>query len=113
MKIWLRSLSEPLVPYPLYNDALAAGASNNANKALKLVQRLPPAYAHTLRHCVALLRELSENEATTKMSQENCAMVFSPNLLRARNNDPMLFARNQENEQRFLRHLISSALVAW
>ena len=40
-------------------------------------------------------------------------MVFSPNLLRARNNDPMLFARNQENEQRFLRHLISSALVAW
>ena len=80
---------------------------------MKLAQRLPPAYLATLRHCVAILRELSENEATTKMSQSNCAMVFAPNILRARNNDPMLFARNQENEQRFLRHLVASARVGW
>jgi hypothetical protein len=47
------------------------------------------------------------------MSQANCAMVFSPNVLRSRTNDPMLFARNQENEQRFLKHLITSATEPW
>lgn len=39
IKIYLRSLSEPLIPYPLYNDALAAGASNNASKVSVLVLR--------------------------------------------------------------------------
>ena len=34
VKIWLRSLSEPLIPFPLYDDALVAGASNNANKVM-------------------------------------------------------------------------------
>ncbi len=76
---------------------------------MKVVQKLPPSYARTLRHCVALLRELADNEAFTKMSEANCAMVFSPNILRSRTNDPMLFARNQENELRFLKHLIASS----
>ena len=101
------------MPFQLYQDAIDAGAANDPNAALRVVQKLPPAYSRTLRHCVALLRELADNEASTKMSQANCAMVFAPNVLRARNNDPMLFARNQENEQRFLRHLISAATVAW
>ena len=47
------------------------------------------------------------------MSKPNCAMVFAPNVLRSRTNDPMLFARNQENEQRFLLHLISEATTPW
>jgi len=113
MKIFLRSLPEPLIPFQLYNDALEAGGSNDPTHSLRLVQKLPPAYSRTLRHCVALLRELADNESCTRMSQANCAMVFAPNLLRSRTNDPMLFARNQENEQRFVKHLIASATDPW
>ena len=69
---------------------------------LQVLAKLPPAHLRTLRHCVALLRELADNEPTTKMSEANCAMVFAPNLLRSRANDTMLFARNQENESRFI-----------
>jgi hypothetical protein len=78
-----------------------------------VLAQLPPAHLRTLRHCVALLRELSDNEAVTKMSIANSAMVFAPNLVRSRANDPMLFARNQENETRFLKHLIASATLDW
>ena len=76
---------------------------------LQVLAKLPSAHLRTLRHCVALLRELADNEPTTKMSEANCAMVFAPNLLRSRANDPMLFARNQENESRF----IASATLDW
>jgi hypothetical protein len=79
----------------------------------QVLAQLPPAHLRTLRHCIALLRELSDQEASSKMSQANCAMVFAPNLLRSKSNDPMLFARNQENESRFLKHLIASATLDW
>jgi Rho GTPase-activating protein 39 len=88
---------------------IQAGASNDPLPSIRILQKLPPAHSRTLRHCIALLRELADNENTTKMSHANCAMVFAPNVLRSRTDDPMLFARNQENEQRFLKHLIVHA----
>jgi hypothetical protein len=113
IKIWLRSLPEPIVPFNLYQDALDAGASNDPGPSIRLLHKLPPVHSRTLRHCIALLRELADNENATKMSHANCAMVFAPNVLRSRTNDPMLFARNQENEQRFLKHLIVNATDSW
>jgi len=36
MKIWLRSLPEPLVPFQLYQAAVDAGASNDPSDALQV-----------------------------------------------------------------------------
>lgn len=39
MKIWLRSLPEPLVPFQLYQAAVDAGASNDPSGALQVMLR--------------------------------------------------------------------------
>ena len=55
IKIYLRSLSEPLIPYPLYNDALAAGANNNASKVSILVLRCNVCARYFHKVCIIML----------------------------------------------------------
>jgi len=42
------------------------------------------------------------------MDDVNLAVVFSPNLLKNVDDDPVKFATNAENEKRFVKHLIDA-----
>jgi len=96
-----------------YDEALRSGGENDPAVALEVVRKLPEANVRTLRHCVALMAELASYESVNKMSMDNTAMVFAPNILRIPTNDPMLLARNQESEKRFVLHLVSASTWAW
>ena len=65
------------------------------------------------RACVVFicnfLKKLSEAHAVTKMTVDNLALVFAPNLLKNPSNDPMVFATNSDSEKRFIKYLIEEA----
>lgn len=50
----------------------------------KLLAMLPPVNYAVLRYLCSFIRELLTNQKVTMMTPENLAIVFCPNLLRAR-----------------------------
>ncbi|XP_076847404.1 rho GTPase-activating protein 45-like [Brachyhypopomus gauderio] len=114
LKLYLRQLPEPVVPFRLYNrlmglakesvhtetpaggegtagPALADLGANTDPKVLVLVEKLrqvleelPPVNTATLKYIVLHLRRVSELEQDNKMSSSNLGIVFGPTLMRPR-----------------------------
>jgi hypothetical protein len=55
----------------------------------------------------AQLMASPENQVHTKMTQDNLAMVWAPNLLRCVSEDPMVIFNNTRREMYFMRNLIN------
>jgi RhoGAP domain/MyTH4 domain/WW domain len=108
LKIWLRELSETVLPENMYDDCLAV--SDKGQEAVKLcMENLPPAHLSTLDYLIRFLKEVTANVATHNMNAENLAIVFCQNLLRNRNKDladAHAIYKSSEQEKRFVRHLI-------
>lgn len=88
IKRWFRELPSPLIPHPLYAGAIGTvkGKQENdvaaQNQHLKEALRaLPPINRRVLRDLCRFLECVSEHSAENKMTIENLAMVFAPNLL--------------------------------
>jgi hypothetical protein len=111
LKIWLRHLSEPLIPMRLYRAALDAGQAKDVKPTLKLLSEvLPPANAATLVYVMHFLNHCAELSQFNQMTLTNLAIVFSPNLLRHPSNDPMLMVQNAENERKFIIQLMQAVV---
>ncbi|KAK2900391.1 hypothetical protein Q8A67_008506 [Cirrhinus molitorella] len=112
LKLYLRQLPEPIMPFRMYNDLMGlAKESLNSNtseasegvkspelvdrgsetepevlvlveKLKELLKRLPPANIGTLKYIVQHLRRVSELEQDNKMSASNLGIVFGPTLMR-------------------------------
>jgi Rho GTPase-activating protein 39 len=63
-----------------------------------------------LKSLVYFLQEFSLPEvvASTKMDSSNLAMVFAPNLLRCRSDDPKIILENTRKEMNFIRAIITN-----
>jgi len=109
LKIWLRHLSEPLIPMRLYRAALDAGQAKDIKPVVTLLnEMLPPANAATLVYLMHFLNHCAELSQFNQMTLTNLAIVFSPNLLRHPSNDPMLMVQNAENERKFVIQLMQA-----
>uniref|UniRef100_A0AAY5EJT5 Rho GTPase activating protein 45 n=1 Tax=Electrophorus electricus TaxID=8005 RepID=A0AAY5EJT5_ELEEL len=114
LKLYLRQLPEPIMPFRMYNDLmglakeslhaetpaggeeakgpeLADLGARTDPKVLMLVEKLrqvleelPPANTATLKYIVRHLRRVSELEQDNKMSSSNLGIVFGPTLMRPR-----------------------------
>ncbi|KAJ8274049.1 hypothetical protein COCON_G00086740 [Conger conger] len=112
LKLYLRQLPEPIMPFRMYNDlmgvakeSLRAEPGGEAGKGAELVDRgaqtdaevltlvqklgelvkgLPPASVATLRYITRHLRRIAELEEDNKMSPSNLGIVFGPTLMRPR-----------------------------
>uniref|UniRef100_A0A7N6AIA9 Rho GTPase activating protein 45b n=1 Tax=Anabas testudineus TaxID=64144 RepID=A0A7N6AIA9_ANATE len=103
LKLYLRQLPEPIMPFHLYNslmglakeslqgdgDALAGEAESNkilvlVDKLKERLKELPKANLATLRYIVRHLRKIAELEEDNKMSPSNLGIVFGPSLMRPR-----------------------------
>ncbi|XP_066552161.1 rho GTPase-activating protein 45 isoform X2 [Amia ocellicauda] len=112
LKLYLRQLPEPIMPFRLYNDlmglakeSLQAGEGGEPGKGPELVdlgpdtdkdvltsvvrlqevlKELPPPNVATLRYIIKHLRRISEFEQDNKMSSSNLGIVFGPTLMRPR-----------------------------
>lgn len=108
LKIWLRELSDTLIPQSLYDDCLAV-----ADKKDEVVQwckeKLPPAHLATIDYLMCWLQELATHSAVTSMTAENLGIVFGPNILTNRSNDdPQAMYKNQTKEKNFVKNCIEA-----
>ncbi|CAG2172493.1 unnamed protein product [Oppiella nova] len=92
LKLYFRSLPNPLLTFHLY-DAFVAAIRDTTAKARRLslirrlVARLPPPHARTLFALMRHLNLVSKAAHLTGMTAKNLAIVWAPNLLRSRDLD--------------------------
>eukprot|EP01128_Nolandella_sp_AFSM9_P003400 TRINITY_DN1461_c0_g1_i1.p1 TRINITY_DN1461_c0_g1~~TRINITY_DN1461_c0_g1_i1.p1 ORF type:complete len:450 (+),score=85.29 TRINITY_DN1461_c0_g1_i1:174-1352(+) len=90
LKLFVRELSEPLIPFPLYEVTIAAavGAVSGQEQAVdmgalqRIVSLLPPPHRACLAVLCEHLKKISSHSDVNKMTVDNLAIVFAPNLLR-------------------------------
>eukprot|EP01128_Nolandella_sp_AFSM9_P004532 TRINITY_DN2046_c0_g1_i1.p1 TRINITY_DN2046_c0_g1~~TRINITY_DN2046_c0_g1_i1.p1 ORF type:complete len:994 (+),score=247.42 TRINITY_DN2046_c0_g1_i1:36-2984(+) len=109
LKLWLRQLQEPLIPD--YHQAITASTDGTASCAI--VYALDPLTQKIIKFLIQFIRKLAkpQNIQVTKMTVNNLAMVFAPNLLRCPLDDPAFLLSTQRDQQVFMRHLINSLEV--
>ncbi|KAK2828432.1 hypothetical protein Q5P01_019466 [Channa striata] len=94
LKLYLRQLPEPLVPYSHYKDFLLCGQKLKSDRSLglgelrSLLHELPVANFNLLNFICQFLSEVHSYSGSNKMSDQNLATVFGPNILRAKAEDP-------------------------
>ena len=84
--------------------------SENPERALSILQRIPPDNAEVLTYLIKFLQIVSDpaNQKLTKMSINNISMVFAPNILRCPGENLQLVLENTRFEQSFVRTLIQN-----
>ncbi|KAM3601695.1 uncharacterized protein V6R79_016948 [Siganus canaliculatus] len=94
LKLYLRQLPEPLVPYGRYQEFLLCGQKLKSDRAQglgelrTLLHELPVANFNLLNFICQFLNEVQTQSSSNKMSGQNLATVFGPNILRAKAEDP-------------------------
>ncbi|XP_032390214.1 rho GTPase-activating protein 22 [Etheostoma spectabile] len=94
LKLYLRQLPEPLVPYRRYYDFLFCGQKLSSDRTQvlgelrNLLHELPVANFNLLNFICQFLNEVQSFSSSNKMSGQNLATVFGPNILRAKAEDP-------------------------
>ncbi|KAM9348760.1 rho GTPase-activating protein 24-like [Symphorus nematophorus] len=94
LKLYLRQLPEPLVPYSRYQEFLLCGQKLSTDRTLglgelrNLLRELPVANFNLLDFICQFLNEVQSYSSSNKMSGQNLATVFGPNILRAKAEDP-------------------------
>ncbi|XP_034462540.1 rho GTPase-activating protein 24-like isoform X2 [Hippoglossus hippoglossus] len=94
LKLYLRQLPEPLVPYGCYQDFLLCGQTLKSDhtqglgELRSLLHDLPVANFNLLNFICQFLNEVQSFSGSNKMSDQNLATVFGPNILRGKAEDP-------------------------
>ncbi|XP_030624630.1 rho GTPase-activating protein 24 isoform X2 [Chanos chanos] len=95
LKLYLRELPEPVIPFSKYEDFLACTKllSKDEDAGMKelrrLVESLPPVNYNLLKYICRFLDEVQSYSGVNKMSVQNLATVFGPNILRPKVEDPV------------------------
>ncbi|XP_054612259.1 rho GTPase-activating protein 24 isoform X2 [Dunckerocampus dactyliophorus] len=95
LKLYLRELPEPVIPFHKYDDFLSCtkllGKDDDTGmrELRKLVQGLPPVNYNLLKYICRFLDEVQSYSGVNKMSVQNLATVFGPNILRPKVQDPV------------------------
>ncbi|XP_037402063.1 rho GTPase-activating protein 24 isoform X2 [Pygocentrus nattereri] len=94
LKLYLRELPEPLVPFCRYQEFLMCGKKIPSDREQGLLElrnllhELPVANFNLLKYICQFLNEVQSYSSTNKMSIQNLATVFGPNILRPKAEDP-------------------------
>uniref|UniRef100_A0A8C9A606 Rho GTPase-activating protein 24 n=1 Tax=Prolemur simus TaxID=1328070 RepID=A0A8C9A606_PROSS len=102
LKLYLRELPEPVIPYAKYEDFLACA---------KLLSKEEEAvscciYFH-ISFCLRFLDEVQSYSGVNKMSVQNLATVFGPNILRPKVEDPLTIMEGTVVVQQLMSVMIS------
>jgi len=99
LKLWLRELSEALIPDYWYTTALYCEAPEQRQE---LFASLPEVNQSVIKRLFELLYSLSKCANKTKMDVPNLAMVFAPCFLRCPATDPLVVMENLPRESMFV-----------
>lgn len=105
LKLWLRSLPEPLMTYALFNDFNGAVKGRSIDDAVRSVSaaiaKLPKVNRMCLHRLVTFLALVDRHSANNKMNAKNISIVFSPQLLRQRTQSSLNIADMGMNNTSF------------
>ncbi|CAI5783430.1 GTPase-activating 25 [Podarcis lilfordi] len=113
LKLYLRELPEPAIPWTQYEDFLLCGQLLTADQAkghrqlVKQLSLLPRDNYNLLSYICRFLHEVQQSSSTNKMSVENLATVFGVNLIRPKIEDPATIMRGTPQIQKVMSTLIS------
>ncbi|KAG5853411.1 hypothetical protein ANANG_G00073010 [Anguilla anguilla] len=112
LKLYLRELPEPVIPFSHYQDFLMCGkgAPGGRKQALedlkKLLHKLPVANFNLLHYICRFLDEVQSYSHINRMSAQNLATVFGPNILRPKAEDPETIIEGAGLVQQLMSELI-------
>ncbi|NXU81927.1 RHG22 protein, partial [Oreotrochilus melanogaster] len=113
LKLYLRELPEPVIPFANYEDFLSCGQlltkdeGEGTQELVKQVKNLPRANYNLLKYICKFLDEVQAHSNINKMSVENLATVFGPNILRPKMEDPVTMMEGTSLVQHLMTVLIS------
>ncbi|XP_077207084.1 rho GTPase-activating protein 22 [Paroedura picta] len=112
LKLYLRELPEPVVPFARYEDFLSCGQllskdrGEGTQELAKQVNNLPQANYNLLRYICKFLDEVQSHSSFNKMGVQNLATVFGPNILRPPIEDPATIMEGTSHIQHLMSILI-------
>ncbi|XP_050997790.1 rho GTPase-activating protein 22 isoform X2 [Acomys russatus] len=112
LKLYLRELPEPVIPFARYEDFLSCAqllTKDEGEGTLELanqVSSLPQANYNLLRYICTFLDEVQAHSDVNKMSVQNLATVFGPNILRPQIEDPVTIMEGTSLVQHLMTVLI-------
>ncbi|TSL75288.1 Rho GTPase-activating protein 22 [Bagarius yarrelli] len=113
LKLYLRELPEPVIPFCKYDDFLTCAqilAKDEVEGLQELgqqVKKLPSANYNLLKYICKFLDEVQSHAGENKMSVQNLATVFGPNILRPKMEDPVAIMEGTSLVQHLMTLLIS------
>ncbi|KAF7705006.1 rho GTPase-activating protein 22 [Silurus meridionalis] len=113
LKLYLRELPEPVIPFCKYDDfltcsqILAKDEDEGLQELIQQVKTLPSANYNLLKYICKFLDEVQSHSGENKMSVQNLATVFVPNILRPKMEDPVAIMEGTSLVQHLMTVLIS------
>ncbi|XP_036837140.1 rho GTPase-activating protein 22 isoform X3 [Oncorhynchus mykiss] len=113
LKLYLRELPEPVVPFNKYTEFLSTVqllAKDQEEGILELgrqLKSLPQVNYNLLRYVCRFLDEVQSHSSQNKMSVQNLATVFGPNIFRPKMEDPQIMMEGSSQVQHLMTVLIS------
>ncbi|XP_057682253.1 rho GTPase-activating protein 22 isoform X1 [Corythoichthys intestinalis] len=112
LKLYLRELPEPVIPFCKYEDfltcaqLLAKDEAEGVQELGKQVNILPLPNYNLLKYICKFLDEVQSHCNENKMSVQNLATVFGPNILRPKMEDPVTIMEGTSLVQHLMTVLI-------
>ncbi|XP_073897931.1 rho GTPase-activating protein 24 isoform X2 [Castor canadensis] len=113
LKLYLRELPEPVIPYAKYEDFLSCAKllskeeEAGVKELAKQVRSLPVVNYNLLKYICRFLDEVQSYSGINKMSVQNLATVFGPNILRPKVEDPLTIMEGTVVVQQLMSMMIS------
>nr|XP_033770604.1 rho GTPase-activating protein 24 isoform X2 [Geotrypetes seraphini] len=113
LKLYLRELPEPVIPFFKYEEFLSCAKllskeeESGMKELVKQVKDLPPANYNLLLYICRFLDEVQSYSGINKMSVQNLATVFGPNILRPKVENPLTIMEGTVVVQQLMSVMIS------
>lgn len=115
LKLYLRELPDPVIPYAFYNAFVQADHIRDYNARLFAIKdhvfELPRINFAVLNFLCRHLKRVTEHEAANKMASNNLAIVFGPTLMRSRTEGALTMLKDMSHQCSIVESMIS--LCEW